>query len=394
MSGETSTEVHQNLDWRVLAPLLVAVSSFQGTVPLARIGATYLAIEDGISVGMISLISAGYALLPVFFAVGIGKANDRGNYGILSVGGAILLAFSLGGLLLIPVSFSALFAWSAGLGLAQTILLNSTQMFVSRYDTARARDTVLGYYMVATSIGQILGPLGMSLTVAPSNSHPGGQILLLCLVGLAMLLLSVCMLRRFAIRKPRDLSAAPVTVASVLKTRDLRWVIISSSLCLASVDLLLVFTPIVAVGLGISATTVGAILAIRAAATLLVRFVFVHLINLMGRRLLMVSAMVASATGFILLSISADVWSLAFSVALCGLGLGIALPAALSLTFVIAPSHAMGTVTSVRMTASRLTQFLLPFPAGILAATSGPALVFFTLSVFIWATAFMAWKRV
>lgn len=384
----------EKLDWRMLAPLLLAVAAFQGTIPLARIGTTYLALEEGISVAMITIISAGYALLPVFFAVAIGKANDRGNYGNMGIFGAVLMMSSVVGLLLLPASFHSLFLWSAGLGLAQTVMLNSTQMFVSRYATARARDTVLGYYMMCTSIGHIIGPLGMSLAVDSSLLHPGAEILQLCIGGGILLLVSVVVLRRFASTKPRDASAAPVTIASVFKAPNLRWVIICSSLCMSAGDLLLVFLPIVAVKLGISATALGTILSIRAGATLLVRFAFVPLINLLGRRKLMVSAMCASALGFAMLSLPLGFWGVTFAVALCGLGLGTAMPTALSLIFAISPPHAVGTITSVRMTASRLAQFLIPFPAGMAAAASGTGMVFVTLGLFISASAFMAWRRV
>ncbi|MDI6029207.1 MFS transporter [Corticibacterium sp. UT-5YL-CI-8] len=387
-------KLSEPLDWRMLVPLLAVVLAFQGTVPLGRVGTTYLALDAGLSVGLISVISAGYALLPVFFAVTIGKINDRGNYGSMTMVGAVILVVSVAGLILLPPSLALLFLLNSGLGIAQTILLNSSQMFVARYTTALARDTVLGYYMIATSFGQILGPLAISLTVDPTVTMPGHEIVLLCMVGSVFLTIAALVLRPFAAVTRRHDDASPVTIASILKTPSLRWVILSSSLCLTASDLLLVFLPIFAVELGIPATALGYILALRAAVTLASRFVFVRLIELLGRTRLMVIAMLTSAGGFALLACPMPTWGMTGAVAMCGLGLGLALPTALSLTFSISPPHAVGTVTSVRMTASRIAQFVIPLPAGMVATAAGTWLVFAAISAVLCATALISHRRI
>jgi MFS family permease len=383
----------ETLDLRLMIPLLVVVLAFQGTMPLARIGTTYTAIEAGLSVSVISFISAGFAILPVFLTVFIGKLNDRGNYGIMSVVGALLLAGSVMGLLFLPPTTASLFLCSATLGFGHTVMLNSTQMFVSRFST-ETRDRVLGQYMIATSLGQILGPLGISLTVDPENLNPGEPILILCLVGAFVLLVGVLILMPFAKKAKRSEASETITIASILRTSQLRWIMLASNLCLAASDLLLVFLPILAVERGIPATAIGTILAVRAAVTLASRFVFVQLIAALGRLNLLVVSMCVTAAGFALLALPLDIWTLTLVVAICGLGIGLALPTSLSLTFAMAPPQAIGTVTSVRLTMSRLSQFIIPMSAGALAAVTGTWVIFATVSATMSIAALFAWRRI
>ena len=56
-----------------------------------------------------------------------------------------------------------------------------------------------------------------------------------------------------------------------------------------------------------------------------------------------------------------------------GLGLGIALTCSVSLTMEIAPPRARGTALSIRMTAIRMAQFVLPLAAGLVVAPLGAA---------------------
>ena len=59
-----------------------------------------------------------------------------------------------------------------------------------------------------------------------------------------------------------------------------------------------------------------------------------------------------------------------------GLGLGIALTCSVALTMEIAPPRARGTALSIRMTAIRLAQFVLPLGAGLVVAPMGAGGIF------------------
>ena len=59
----------------VIIPLLVGGLLIQSVVPLARIVTTYRALDLGLGVQFIGLLSAVFALLPVFFTVQSGGST-------------------------------------------------------------------------------------------------------------------------------------------------------------------------------------------------------------------------------------------------------------------------------------------------------------------------------
>ena len=64
---------------------------------VVRPAATYRAIELGVNPGVIGLIASSFAFLPLFAAVLIGRASDRGkNSAILLVGSVILIFTGVG----------------------------------------------------------------------------------------------------------------------------------------------------------------------------------------------------------------------------------------------------------------------------------------------------------
>ena len=68
-----------DIDWTVLAPLLVHVVVMHVVVGVVRVTLSYRTVELGLPVIWPGIIAAGFAILPVFFAVQIGRYIDRGH---------------------------------------------------------------------------------------------------------------------------------------------------------------------------------------------------------------------------------------------------------------------------------------------------------------------------
>src|SRR5215813_12819876 len=79
MSDETRPGGSGDIDWRLLTPLLAHVFITQLMVVVVRVTVSYRTIELGLPVIWLGVISAGFAILPIFTAVRIGRYIDRGH---------------------------------------------------------------------------------------------------------------------------------------------------------------------------------------------------------------------------------------------------------------------------------------------------------------------------
>ncbi len=361
--------------WSLLIPLLAVGFLTHAILPLARLGLVYLAIDRGFDATTIAIVSAFYALVPVFLTVSIGRHNDRGGYRTSVVAGAVLMGVSAAILLLLPVSVATLLASNAVMGVGQALLINSVQTMLKQAGPSDDPDSAVGYYMVVVSIAQVGGPLLIALLAASPGYSPM-QLIQVCLeISVALVAASV-IVGMTARHSETAGSAAPTAALDLLRSAPLRWTIISSAIAMAAGDLILIFLPLLGTERGIDTATIGLLLAFRSAAALPTRTFYRMLARRLGHRGLIVLGMLAGAAGFVLAGMPLPLWLLGVCVALTGVGQGIVMPVTLSLTFSLAPATAVGMATSLRTTLSRITQFGGPFAAGMLASASGSGSVF------------------
>ena len=79
MTEELRLAGRRDIDWTLLAPLLAHVVVTHMAVMVVRVTVSYRTIELDLSILWLGVISAGFALLPVFSAVALGRYIDRGN---------------------------------------------------------------------------------------------------------------------------------------------------------------------------------------------------------------------------------------------------------------------------------------------------------------------------
>src|SRR5258708_4262366 len=68
-----------DIDWGLLAPLLANAFVVHTVIGIIRVTTSYRTIELGLPILWLGVISAGFALLPVFSAVALGCLLDRGT---------------------------------------------------------------------------------------------------------------------------------------------------------------------------------------------------------------------------------------------------------------------------------------------------------------------------
>src|SRR3981081_4867675 len=81
MSEEPSARVvpGSDLDYRLLIPFLVHVTLTQALILIIRITTSYRAIELDLPVVWLGIIATGFAIVPAFTALPVGRWIDRGN---------------------------------------------------------------------------------------------------------------------------------------------------------------------------------------------------------------------------------------------------------------------------------------------------------------------------
>lgn len=144
--------------------------------------------------------------------------------------------------------------------------------------------------------------------------------------------------------------------------------LLAGGVVLGALDLLLAFLPVWAQERGVSVTTVGWLLAVRAVVTLLVRLVVDRLVRRTGRRAAMMLSIGLAGLGLALLPMTQLGGAVAIMV-LLGFGLGAAQPLTMSWVADTTPSATRGAAMGLRLTANRLAQAALPVGIGAVSAS-------------------------
>src|SRR5215468_7194268 len=183
-----------DIDYRLLVPFLAHVTLAQTLILIIRITTSYRAIELGLPVLWLGIIATGFAIIPAFTALQVGRWIDRGNDARAIWFGSALVCVACVGFWAWPQSAMHLVAYSVLLGFGHMFCMAGHQMLAVRSGGARSRETVLGYYMVAASIGQGFGPfvvgwLGGSVSLPPTGQLFG--ISLMAAVASALVAIAV-----------------------------------------------------------------------------------------------------------------------------------------------------------------------------------------------------------
>ena len=171
---------------RLLFAIVTTAFVEQIVITIARVATTYRAVELGLSVVWLGIITAAYALLPIAIGVPIGRFIDRGYDAVTTWIGAGLLIVACAGFVLFPNLVGILIS-TALLGTAHLLFVISQQIQCTRCGTGPgAMERAIGNYMVANAAGQGVGPYIVALA-GGSASVPPTHLLFLISIGGAVL---------------------------------------------------------------------------------------------------------------------------------------------------------------------------------------------------------------
>src|SRR5215204_1867529 len=139
------------IDYRLLVPVLANSSLMQTIVSIIRVTTSYRAVELDLSVVWLGVISAAFAIVPIFIAVKVGRFIDRGHDALAAWIGSALVVAACAGFAFVPTA-AGLLAFTAVLGTGHLFLMASQQMLCVRAGGPHGLDRVFGNYMVAGAI--------------------------------------------------------------------------------------------------------------------------------------------------------------------------------------------------------------------------------------------------
>lgn len=383
-----------------LRPLLafgVASTAIHTSLPTA----SYRTLELGGTSATVGFVAASYAVVSLFAAMPIGRTVDRHGPGSFFVGGTSVIA---AGTIVNAVAPSVVV-----LGIGQALIgmgyLSTAVSFQTMTANVRHSDRDRGFarLAVATSMGQLVGPMvsGAVLDLEVGFLGDGPE-------NSALAYIVAAVFAGFAVVVARGLGREEGTHRSGKSSPDGAGPMPSSIGVLArrpgvpqalgigiavttSINLLIVYLPVVGEERDIGPGIVGVLLALRAGAGLLSRLTMTTMLQRLGRRVLLMAAMLVAGLSLVGIATLSSPIHLAIAISIVGFCLGLGAPMTMAWLSMQTPRPDRGTVLALRMMGNRLSQVVMPVTSGGLAILLGPGAIFGMLAGFLFAGS--AWVR-
>ncbi|MDP1672124.1 MAG: MFS transporter [Burkholderiales bacterium] len=372
----------------LLFVVLVNMSAFRGSKVLVSL----FALELGAPQIMLGVIVALYSLCPMLLALYAGKLSDRlGVRWPLALGSlGIALALLLPGLM---PSLNMLYLSALLIGFSFVFYNVSVQSLVGTLSSVDARTRNFSNLSMMIASGGVLGPLIAGLAI-DSFGHAAGYlcIAVLPVVSAAILFRAGRGLAALSGGKSKNEEAGGYAVG-LLGNVPLRRTLITSGIILTAIDLFQFYMPIYGHAIGLSASAIGMVLAMFAAAAFLVRIILPQIVSRFGEEQVLVSSIFIAAGTYLLFPLVESVLLLAAIAFLLGLGTGCGQPLTLMMIYARAPEGRTGEALGLRMSINNLTHIVVPLFFGAIGTAFGVAPVFLANAVMLGASGMLSRRR-
>lgn len=352
--------------------LLVVATLLQAATAVARPMASYRALEIGMDAGSLGIVAAAFAVAPVLLALSIGRRIDRHGEFPFLLGSTLTLGIAAAALVVVA-SPIALILCIGLLGLSQLIFVVADQTLVASRSVAGSYDRRFGNLSFVASLGQLIGPAAGGLIAGAGSPEGTSQALLF---GAALAALAVPLIIRQWLRDPGPATpSSAVTperppVLTILRMPGMAPAMLASMTVLATMDVLVVYLPALGEERGLSVATVGALLSVRAGASMVSRLFLGQLVDILGRERLMVGSLAMAAASVVALAV-VPLPAMFVVMAVAGVTLGVCQPMTMSWVAARATEGSRGTAMSLRLLGNRIGQVVIPLAAGSVAVAAG-----------------------
>ena len=361
--------------------LLVLLNSLliQGATYIVRPMVTYRLVDLGAEASMVGVIGSMYALAPLLLAIQIGRWVDRGRAGSALFAGAVISTFGSIAILNSRDLVSLALAMPV-LGLGHLLTMAGGQTLIAKLSADSDYEKNFGFLTFYASLGQAVGPF-----VGGYLADRGVEIDTTAPIALAIGLFLVASLAALPLaRKSSNPQVGPSLgqwheLGALFKTPSFLSAIYVSGAITAVVDVFIIFTPLLGQEVGFGAFQIGLLLAIRSFAAMAIRLILGAATQRLGPRRLIILGSLVTAISCIAIAFVSDFALMSAVMVLAGLAMAIGQPASMAWVSRVTAPERRGLAISVRLTANRFGQVVVPIAAGFIA-TAGVGPVFLLLA--------------
>jgi len=375
---------------------ILIINSLQSTgLSASKIALALIALELGASPFVVGMLAALFSLAAATLSVPIGRLADHFGARWLLFGGS----FGAGAGLLLPIfvpTLSAVLIAGALVGLSLACFNVTLQNLTGLFSTSRDRARNFSNYSLSMSGGQLIGPLlGGFLVDHNSIAQVCMYLSVLAFGPLLVLTTRRGPLERGAVYKPpaKDVTSHGEGTLALFRHRGIRRTIITASFLSSGLNLMQAYMPVYAHSVGISASVIGIIVALNAAAAFLVRALLPRLIAEFREQKVLGLAFCFGATAILLIPLFQSPVMLGLLAFCFGLGMGASQPVVSILIFQFAPPGRSGEAIGLKITTNHLTNMVSPLVFGGIATVAGLAPMFLLNGLMMVAGGYISWPK-
>jgi MFS family permease len=327
----------------------------------------------------IGLLISMYAIFPLLLAVYAGRYSDRVGVRRPLVLGSLGLSASL----LIPAALpnlAALFLSAVLVGIATIFFHVASHNLTGALGGPGERTANFGTFSLGSAVSGMIGPVLVGFLVDRAGYAPSYCVLAAISVLPCLFLLAYH--RFIPVHTAAARERAGGQVRELLRLPLLRHILLTSGVILTGIDLFNFYMPIHGRAIGLSASMIGLILGMQAAAAFAVRLWMPWMSRRFSEMRVLTWSLLTAALTFLLFPLFRDPLLLAAMSFLLGLGLGCGQPLSIILTYNHAPPGRSGEALGLRLTVNKFTQIMVPLVFGSLGSAFGILPIF-------WASALL-----
>ncbi|MFT3721531.1 MFS transporter [Pseudorhodoferax sp.] len=360
----------------MMAVLVLTHLAFTG----GRVALSLYAIALHAPTVVVGLQVSLLSVLPMLLSVRLGRWIDRVGLQrpariaiVLTVLGAVLPALWPS----VPLLCLASMLLGSGFMLLHMTVYNE----VGHAVTPETRVRAFTLLALAFSLSTVLGPVvaGLAIDLLGHRSTFG----LLALFAVAALAVLAALRIRSAPRPAAAGTAARGRVLDLLRAPRMRAVFVTSGLLSMAWDMFIFMVPVQGARIGLSASTIGAIMGCFGVATFVVRLAMPFLQKRLDEWQTLVLSLAVTAAVYLLFPLTTAVPLLLALAFVNGLSLGCTQPMVMSLVHAVAPPGRSGEALGVRSTIMNASQVFLPILFGGLGSAAGMVPAFWVLALLL-----------
>ena len=358
--------------------VLCNMLSYRGSKVLISL----FAIELGAAQIYIGTLIAMYAVFPMLLALFAGKLTDRLGVRAPMLCGSAGVAAGL----LLPFLFHtipALYASAALIGASHVFYNVAVQNLVGILSAGvEGRTRNFSNYGLVMATASLLGPLAAGFSI-DHFGHASSYLYIAAtpLVSVLILLFSPGLGRLHARKSAEE---EPVADArGLLANAPLRRTLITGGIVLTGTDLFQFYMPIYGHAIGLSASAIGIVIGMFAAAAFVVRLVMPAMVKRWGADALFLWSLALGAATYLIFPLFESAVLLGAAAFVLGLGMGCGQPLSMMLIYGRAPKGRSGEALGLRLTINNLMHIAVPLLFGTIGSALGVAPVFIANSLLL-----------